>query len=79
MDFLLLFAFVRAIPTQTGLLMLIYTTCSILQSLLTIWMYISYSYDMSYVITYGKSELWAHISDKNDQWDKEKCVIGLVS
>ena len=50
--------------TTTGLFAYNYTTCNFLQSLLTIWMHISCSYDMSYVITYDiwKSELWAKLT-----------------
>ena len=42
-------------PTTTGLFRYNYTACSFLQSLLTIWIQLSCSYDMSYVITF---DIW---------------------
>ena len=60
MDFYFYMPLQEPYPTKTGLLMKIYTTCSFLQSLLTIWMYISCSYDMQYVINY----IW-HMESQN--------------
>ena len=50
MDFYFYLPLYGQFPSTTGLFMLNYTTCRFLQSLLTIWMHISCSYDMSYVI-----------------------------
>ena len=53
--FLLLFDFVRTISYHNWLVYAKLYTCSFLQSLLTIWMDILCSYDMSYVITF---DIW---------------------
>ena len=55
MDFYFGLSLYGQFPTTTGLFMLNYPTCSFLQSLFTIWMHISFSYDMSYVITF---DIW---------------------
>ena len=53
--FLLLFAFVQTISYHKWFVDVYYTTCSFLQSMLTIWMRMSCSYDMSYLITF---DIW---------------------
>ena len=48
MDFYFCLPLYGQLPIKTGLFTYNYTTCSFLQSLLTIWMHISCSFDMSY-------------------------------
>ena len=52
MDFSFCWPLYGQFPSTTGLFTYNYSTCSFLQSLLTMWMHISCSYDMSYVITF---------------------------
>ena len=52
MDFYLCLPLYGQFPTKSGLFRYNYDTCNnFLQSLLTNWMHVSCSYDMSYVIT----------------------------
>ena len=58
MDFYLCLPLYGQFPTKSGLFTYNYTNYSFLQSLLTIWMHISCSYDMLYVITYELMAWW---------------------
>ena len=71
--FLFAFAFVWTISFHNWLVYVeLHYLQHFLQSLLTIWMHISCSYDMSYVLhfTYKKSELWAYMSQNLSKLSK---------